>query len=178
MQDQDCYGGCFDPSESFNGELAVVRLWRRALPRKELDASAMRDLPADVEGLCSLYVFDKEGLVPLVDGEQGLAAYVAIDKSGGWVRGWVGTHVGAWVGCLCVCVFVCVGGWGGWLTSGLAGGWAGAYRGGMRAGDWRCMCACYACKAVCGSCIQGTPQDERCVCSYFLTHYLTDPLPH
>ncbi len=32
-QNQDCYGGCFDPQSSFDGDLADVRIWDQVLPQ-------------------------------------------------------------------------------------------------------------------------------------------------
>lgn len=36
LQDQDCFGGCFSPSDAFFGDLAAVRIWRRVLGRDEV----------------------------------------------------------------------------------------------------------------------------------------------
>ena len=36
MQDQDCYGGCFQASKAFVGDMAGVRIWRRVLPKEEV----------------------------------------------------------------------------------------------------------------------------------------------
>ena len=32
-QNQDCYGGCFDPQRSLDGDLADVRIWNQVLPQ-------------------------------------------------------------------------------------------------------------------------------------------------
>lgn len=36
LQDQDCFGGCFSPSDAFFGEMAVVRVWRRVVPAEQV----------------------------------------------------------------------------------------------------------------------------------------------
>ncbi len=36
MQDQDCFGGCFSPSNAYNGDLAVVRIWNKARSQDDI----------------------------------------------------------------------------------------------------------------------------------------------
>ena len=40
-QDQNCYGGCFNPQSSLNGDLADVRIWNKALAQVSMASQRM-----------------------------------------------------------------------------------------------------------------------------------------
>ncbi len=71
MQDQDCFGGCFSPSDAFFGELAVVRVWGRVLTPDEVRRQMGKARPdAGLDDLAALYVFDQAGVKPAEGGGQ------------------------------------------------------------------------------------------------------------
>ncbi|KAI8473932.1 MAG: concanavalin A-like lectin/glucanase [Monoraphidium minutum] len=76
-QDQDCLGGCFSPSNAFDGEMAVLRVWSRALGQDEIRRNMWRGRPDSEEGLAALYIFDSEGVRAGGDA----AAPVALDRT-------------------------------------------------------------------------------------------------
>ncbi|KAJ9505527.1 hypothetical protein QJQ45_027571, partial [Haematococcus lacustris] len=52
---QDCYGGCFSPSDAFFGEMALVRIWSRTLTEAEVRRNMGRsELPGQA-GLAAQY---------------------------------------------------------------------------------------------------------------------------
>ncbi len=61
VQDQDCFGGCFDASNAWVGELAVVRVWRRVVGAEEVRRNMAKTRPDDTQELAALYVFDSAG---------------------------------------------------------------------------------------------------------------------
>ncbi|WIA11894.1 hypothetical protein OEZ85_011978 [Tetradesmus obliquus] len=75
-QDQDCPGGCFSPSNSYNGELAVLRIWDRVLSADDVKRNMVRERPDSEAGLVGLYIFDAEGAKASAAGEP-----VATDRS-------------------------------------------------------------------------------------------------
>jgi len=75
-QDQDCLGGCFSPSNAFSGQMAVVRVWSRALSQDDVRRNMFREAPESTEGLAALYVFDAAGVASTA------LAPVALDRSG------------------------------------------------------------------------------------------------
>jgi hypothetical protein len=77
LQDQDCPGGCFSPSNSYNGDLAVLRIWDRVLSADDIKRNMMRERPDSEAGLVGLYIFDAEGAKATAAGEP-----VATDRSG------------------------------------------------------------------------------------------------
>ncbi|GBF95915.1 hypothetical protein Rsub_08038, partial [Raphidocelis subcapitata] len=80
-QDQDCLGGCFSPSNSFDGQMAVLRVWRRALSGDEVKRNMWRDRPDTEEGLAALYIFDGEGVKSL--GGANPDQMIAVDRTSG-----------------------------------------------------------------------------------------------
>ncbi|MEW5305376.1 MAG: hypothetical protein WDW36_007919 [Sanguina aurantia] len=76
-QDQDCLGGCFSPSNAFNGDMAVVRIWTRALPEDEVRRSMVRERPESQDGLAGLYIFTTDGVAEAEGG-----GLMALDTSG------------------------------------------------------------------------------------------------
>jgi hypothetical protein len=77
LQDQDCPGGCFSPSNSYNGDLAVLRIWDRVLSGDDIKRNMMRERPDSEAGLVGLFIFDAEGAKATAAGEP-----VATDRSG------------------------------------------------------------------------------------------------
>ncbi|KAI8469144.1 MAG: concanavalin A-like lectin/glucanase domain-containing protein [Monoraphidium minutum] len=69
-QDQDCLGGCFSPSNSFDGEMAV----------DDVKRNMWRDRPDGEEGLVALYIFDSEGIRAAGSGSPGEMT-VAVDRT-------------------------------------------------------------------------------------------------
>lgn len=78
LQDQDCPGGCFSPSNSYNGDLAVLRIWDRVLSNDDVKRNMMRERPDSETGLVAMYIFDAEGVKDATNGEP-----VALDRTGG-----------------------------------------------------------------------------------------------
>lgn len=76
LQDQDCPGGCFTPSNAFDGDMAVLRIWNRVLSGDEIKRNMMRERPDSESGLVGLYIFDAEGVKNAQNGEP-----VASDRS-------------------------------------------------------------------------------------------------
>jgi len=58
-QDQDCLGGCFSPSNAFDGDMAVLRVWNKVLSQDDIKKNMFRDRPEGEEGLVALYVFNE-----------------------------------------------------------------------------------------------------------------------
>ncbi|KAI8469316.1 MAG: concanavalin A-like lectin/glucanase domain-containing protein [Monoraphidium minutum] len=79
-QDQDCLGGCFSPSNSFDGEMAVLRVWNRVLSQDDVKRNMWRDRPDGEEGLVALYIFDSEGIRAAGSGSPGEMT-VAVDRT-------------------------------------------------------------------------------------------------
>lgn len=77
VQDQDCPGGCFSPSNSYNGDLAVLRIWDRVLSGEDIKRNMLRDRPDSENGLVALYIFDAEGVKEAANGEP-----LALDRTG------------------------------------------------------------------------------------------------
>lgn len=77
LQDQDCPGGCFSPSNAFDGDIAVLRIWNRVLSSDDIKRNMMRERPESESGLVGLYIFDNEGVKTATNGEP-----VALDRSG------------------------------------------------------------------------------------------------
>ncbi|KXZ56241.1 hypothetical protein GPECTOR_1g21 [Gonium pectorale] len=77
-QDQDCLGGCFDASDAFAGQLAVVRLWDRPLAQSDIAAGLGRVQPPLRSGLVGLWSFGPEGL-----GTSEAGGPLALDSAGG-----------------------------------------------------------------------------------------------
>jgi hypothetical protein len=50
-QDQDCPGGCFSPSNAYDGDLAVLRIWDRTLNSEEIKRNMMRERPESEIGM-------------------------------------------------------------------------------------------------------------------------------
>ena len=44
-QDQDCLGGCFTPSNAFNGDMAVLRVWDRVRSQDDIKKNMMKLQP-------------------------------------------------------------------------------------------------------------------------------------
>lgn len=61
-QDQDCFGGCFSPSNSLNGFVSVMRVWNRVLTGAEVAANMWRTSPDTTSGLVSMYTFEKSAV--------------------------------------------------------------------------------------------------------------------
>lgn len=76
LQDQDCPGGCFSPSNSYDGDLAVLRIWDRVLSADDIKRNMMRERPDSESGLAALYLFGSDSQTS-ASGEE-----VAIDHSG------------------------------------------------------------------------------------------------
>ncbi|GLC46629.1 hypothetical protein PLESTM_001898600 [Pleodorina starrii] len=79
-QDQDCMGGCFSPADAFNGQMAVVRVWDRALGQSDVSANMGQVQPPQARrsGLVALWSFSSEGLSVSEDGTP-----LALDAAGG-----------------------------------------------------------------------------------------------
>ncbi|KAL6765981.1 concanavalin A-like lectin/glucanase domain-containing protein [Haematococcus lacustris] len=76
-QDQDCYGGCFSPSDAFFGEMALVRIWTRTLTEAEVRRNMGRsELPGQA-GLAAQYLFGPQNIKAAADGGR-----IALDSSG------------------------------------------------------------------------------------------------
>ena len=52
-QDQNCYGGCFNPQSSLNGDLADVRIWNKALTQVSMAGQRMSAHTADTLSACA-----------------------------------------------------------------------------------------------------------------------------
>lgn len=77
-QDQDCPGGCFSPSNSYNGDLAVLRIWDRVLSKDDISRNMLRERPDTETGLVAMYIFDAEGIKESANGDP-----LALDRTGG-----------------------------------------------------------------------------------------------
>eukprot|EP00879_Flechtneria_rotunda_P000467 GHRR01000568.1.p1 GENE.GHRR01000568.1~~GHRR01000568.1.p1 ORF type:complete len:1094 (+),score=373.48 GHRR01000568.1:402-3284(+) len=75
-QDQDCPGGCFRPSNSYDGDLAILRIWDRVVSADYIKRNMMRERPDTEAGLVALYIFDVEGIKEASNGEL-----VAMDRT-------------------------------------------------------------------------------------------------
>lgn len=75
-QDQDCPGGCFSPSNSYNGDLAVLRIWDRVLSEDDIQRNMVRERPDTEAGLVAMYIFDTEGVKEAANGDA-----VALDRT-------------------------------------------------------------------------------------------------
>eukprot|EP00210_Caulerpa_lentillifera_P004747 g4531.t1 len=78
-QNQECYGGCFSPSTSFNGSLANVRVWNRVLTNAEIRKNMFLDDPYSKEGLIMNFEFGREDFMGTT--ERDLRVY---DKTGAY----------------------------------------------------------------------------------------------
>lgn len=74
--DQNCYGGCFSPATSFDGNLAVLRIWSRVVTQEEVKANMFMEHPQNAASLSALYVFTTTGLHKATD------TLTALDLSG------------------------------------------------------------------------------------------------
>lgn len=82
-QDQDCYGGCFSPSNAFDGGIAVLRIWDVVRDRDQIARNMLRDRPDTSEGLLALYTFGAEGIKYVVPAACCLGRTPACKRVGG-----------------------------------------------------------------------------------------------
>eukprot|EP01023_Acetabularia_acetabulum_P045632 TRINITY_DN4636_c0_g1_i1.p1 TRINITY_DN4636_c0_g1~~TRINITY_DN4636_c0_g1_i1.p1 ORF type:complete len:894 (+),score=183.65 TRINITY_DN4636_c0_g1_i1:220-2682(+) len=77
-QNQECFSGCFSPSLSYDGQMAVLRIWDRVLSESEIKSNMMMEQPSKTLGLKSMYNFQLNsvgmgsGIVKDLNGAQDL----------------------------------------------------------------------------------------------------------
>lgn len=78
VQDQECYGGCFSPSNSLRGEIAALRIWKRARSLDDIKKDMYSLKPSNTDGLVSMYNMEVRGLPAMPLRVWYMAARVAL----------------------------------------------------------------------------------------------------
>ncbi|DBA68967.1 TPA: hypothetical protein ACH3X2_013140 [Trebouxia sp. C0005] len=82
-QNQDCYGGCFDPQTSFDGDLADVRMWDQVLPQERIVADMFTASLSNSSGLVVRYDFSAANIKQGTPGANGIARSIVVDSARG-----------------------------------------------------------------------------------------------
>ncbi|KAL3133740.1 hypothetical protein ABBQ32_008228 [Trebouxia sp. C0010 RCD-2024] len=80
-QNQECYGGCFNPQSSLRGDLADVRIWSKALTQDAIRANRFKASLEDTDGLVARYVFTADNIQEGSTDANGLRKKVVLDSS-------------------------------------------------------------------------------------------------
>ncbi|KAL0039808.1 hypothetical protein WJX77_008614 [Trebouxia sp. C0004] len=77
-QNQDCYGGCFDPQTSFDGDLADVRIWDQVLSQNRIVADMFNASLSNSSGLVVRYDFSADNIKKGTTGANGIARWYMV----------------------------------------------------------------------------------------------------
>ncbi|KAL3143288.1 hypothetical protein ABBQ38_002130 [Trebouxia sp. C0009 RCD-2024] len=80
-QNQECYGGCFNPQSSLKGDLADVRIWSKALMQDAIRANRFKASLEDTDGLVARYVFTADNIQEGRTDANGLRKKVVLDST-------------------------------------------------------------------------------------------------